>query len=297
MERSILTELPWNPFICGLIGTFVDPLNLYYAFEFCPKNSLRDALDSRDIFQPNVAQFYFCGVVAGLAFLHDHDIVHRDLKPENVFLGPGGYPVIGDFGTARRISDDFVRLKRPRGQAEIEATDPAGYCDWREVGTFVYSAPEIYSAPNDTQYFGPSIDWWAAGIMLYEMLTRKYPFYSKNRKKMHAMIQRGKVKWPGNIVVGKTIKALVASLLAVDPMERMGTYGVQEVLDYPWFKNVDWVKIQSREYTCPVDKDVLGPGERWHRHPLPKREIVLGLNVVEPSLELRYDERFKYKEI
>ncbi|KAJ3988369.1 kinase-like domain-containing protein [Lentinula detonsa] len=296
VERSILTELPWNPFVCGLIGTFVDACNVYYAFEFCPQNSLRVVLDIGDQLEPAVARFYFCGIVAGLAFLHDHDIVHRDVKPENIFLGPGGYPVIGDLGSARRMQDDFVQIKEREGAFEIN--HPTLPFDWHEVGTFVYNAPEQYTAMTESRYVGPNIDWWAAGITLFEMLTRQYPFYSRDQNKMEEMIKRGKYRWPSGVRVGAMVKALVAALLTLDPLERLGTHDAQEVMENPWFENVDWAKYHSRQYVPPTRRNVYpGPGERWHEFALPMQKDVPGLKVTEPPLELAYDTRFKLKEI
>ncbi|KAJ4496991.1 kinase-like domain-containing protein, partial [Lentinula lateritia] len=296
VERSILTELPWNPFICGLIGTFVDTFNVYYAFEFCPQNSLRVVLDMGGRLEPTVAQFYFCGIVAGLAFLHDHDIVHRDVKPENVFLGPGGYPIMGDFGTARRMQDDFIQVRED--ERGLSVAPPMLPFDWHEVGTFVYNAPEQYTAMTESRYIGSSVDWWAAGITLYEMLAREYPFYSRDTKKMEEMIKRGKYKWPNDVYVGKIVKTLVAALLTVDPLERLGTHGVQEVMDFPWFENVDWAKYHSRHYVPPTRENIYpGAGERWHELALPRPQDVPGLQLTEPAVELRHDSRFKFKEI
>ncbi|KAJ3807681.1 kinase-like domain-containing protein [Lentinula aff. lateritia] len=246
--------------------------------------------------EPTVAQFYFCGIVAGLAFLHDHDIVHRDVKPENVFLGPGGYPIMGDFGTARRMQDDYIQVREyERG---LSIAPPILPFDWHEVGTFVYNAPEQYTAMTESRYIGSSVDWWAAGITLYEMLAREYPFYSKDTKKMEEMIKRGKFKWPNDVYVGKIVKTLVAALLTVDPLERLGTHGVQEVMDYPWFQNVDWAKYHSRHYVPPTRENIYpGPGERWHELALPRPQNVSDLQLTEPALELRHDSRFKLKEI
>ncbi|KAE9398378.1 kinase-like protein [Gymnopus androsaceus JB14] len=267
-------------------------MNVYYAFEFCPQNSLREVLDQR--LEPQVARFYFCGIVAGLAFLHSLDIIHRDIKPENIFIGPSGYPVIGDFGTARRMQDDFVQLKKEDGIIKI--APPVAYYDWDEIGTYVYNAPEQYTK-TDGLIFGPSVDWWAAGVVLYEMLTQKFPFYSKDARTLREMVKQGRFRWPDDLRVGKTAKALVAALLAVDPMKRLGTYDAQEVMDYPWFRNVDWAKIQSRQYPSPRRKNGYpGPGERWHELALPKQKNVPGLRVAEPPIELRYDRRFKVKQ-
>ncbi|KAF5379864.1 hypothetical protein D9757_007248 [Collybiopsis confluens] len=291
LERSLLTELPWNPFVCGLVGTFIDDLNIYHAFEFCPRNSLRHLLLER--LEPHVARFFFCGIVAGLAFIHDNNILHRDLKPENVFLGPGGYPVIGDFGEARRMQHDYPILEE--GEGGFRLAPALASFDWREVGTSMYNAPEQYTSKTKDTFLGPSIDWYAAGIILYEMLTRKYPFYSTNEMRMAAMMKRGRIRWPTDLRVGKTTRALVSALLAADPLKRLGTFGVQEIMDHAWFGGIDWAKVHARQYLSPHKNTYLGPGERWHTLPLPKQENVPGLPVAVPPPELRHDARFKLK--
>ncbi|KIK58156.1 hypothetical protein GYMLUDRAFT_45352 [Collybiopsis luxurians FD-317 M1] len=294
IERSILTELPWNPFVCGLIGTFVDESNLFYALEFCPQNSLRHII-LKDRLEPHIARFFYCGIVAGLAFLHDSGILHRDMKPENVFLGPGGYPVIGDFGEARRMRNDFPRLEK--AEEGFRLASPHVNFDWAQVGTSLYNAPEEYTSLVKDEYLGPSIDWYASGVILYEMLVRKYPYYSANENRLAAMIKRGKIIWPDDLRVGKTVKALVASLLAVDPLERLGTYGVQEIMSHPWFMGIDWAKIQSRQYLSPYKKTYHGHADRWHDVRLPEQKHVPGLEIEQPPLELRYDPRFKWRDL
>jgi hypothetical protein len=101
---------------------------------------------------PDLARQWFAGLAAGVGYLHDHGIVHRDLKPGNVFLENGGIKV-GDYGLAKFISDS-------QRTAQTQS-----------VGTVHYMAPEI-----STGNYNKQIDIYAAGIMLYEMLTGRVPF-------------------------------------------------------------------------------------------------------------------------
>lgn len=145
-------ELPWNPFVTGVVQAFHDDKNLYLMSELIPCGTLRSIIQKRAPLGAVTAAFYFANIVSGLAFLQTYEIVHRDLKPENILVGADGYLCITDFGTAAK---------------EFEEND------WLLIGTPTYMAPEIFSAAEQsTRTFG-AVDWWSAGCVLYEMTTRK----------------------------------------------------------------------------------------------------------------------------
>lgn len=152
VERSVLSILPWSPFVSGAIETFYDSKNLYLMLELIPCGTLRSLIQKYAPFDPPTASFYFANIVCGLAFLQERDIVHRDLKPENILVGPDGYLCLADFGSA----------------AVVKYED-----NWLLVGSISYMAPEAISPVGQTQKFGKALDWWSSGCILYEMVTRK----------------------------------------------------------------------------------------------------------------------------
>jgi hypothetical protein len=99
-----------------------------------------------------LAQQWFVALTQAVGYLHDHGIVHRDLKPGNIFLENGTLKV-GDYGLSK-----FMSSSQRTAQTQ-------------SVGTVHYMAPEISSGNYNRQ-----IDIYAAGIMLYEMLTGHVPF-------------------------------------------------------------------------------------------------------------------------
>jgi hypothetical protein len=99
-----------------------------------------------------LAREWFLGLARAVAYLHDHGIVHRDLKPGNIFL-ENGVVKVGDYGLSKSIS-----MSQRTAQTQ-------------SVGTVHYMAPEI-----STGNYNKQVDVYAAGIILYEMLTGRVPF-------------------------------------------------------------------------------------------------------------------------
>lgn len=98
-----------------------------------------------------------------LGYLHSSQIYYRDLKPENILLGLDGYILLADFGLAKINSPD-------------ESAEPNSFC-----GTPEYLAPEMIVGSGHDH----TLDWWALGVLVYEMLIGIPPFYHKNQNQMY----------------------------------------------------------------------------------------------------------------
>jgi hypothetical protein len=97
-------------------------------------------------------------LTAALQAAHERGIIHRDLKPSNIMINRRGEPVVLDFGLARRLRRDDIRLTQS-GQP---------------VGTPAYMSPE--QVAGAVRVMGPGCDIYALGVILYQLLTGRLPF-------------------------------------------------------------------------------------------------------------------------
>ncbi|HVP10169.1 MAG TPA: bifunctional serine/threonine protein kinase/MFS transporter [Phycisphaerae bacterium] len=125
----------------------------FVIMEYVSGPSLRDLLNTEaGGLGPQKAAYFLREIGKGLAYLHDRGIVHRDLKPGNIFY-EDGYVKIGDYGLSK-----FMAASQHSGQTI-------------SVGTVHYMAPEVGSGNYDR-----TIDIYALGVILYEMLLGRVPF-------------------------------------------------------------------------------------------------------------------------
>merc|ERR1711966_24653 len=113
-------------------------------------------------------------------------------------------------------------------------------------------------APEITKETGHSypVDWWAVGILIYEMIIGITPFYNKSRMKLFQRIQTSQVKFPDREVYqidySDELVDLITKLTAKDAAKCLGTNGsAQEVISHPWFAEIDIAKLETGELTPP----------------------------------------------
>jgi protein kinase X len=147
-EKRHLSRLPWSPFLAGAMAAVSDTTNLSLVLELMPHGSFQQLIDQFGPLNQIDACFYYCNVVCAIEFIHSHGLVSRDIKPENFRVGHDGYLVMTDLGVSEKEGEGG---------------------SWLNVGTTHYMAPELIQQGYPV---GRAVDWWASGVMLYEMLTR-----------------------------------------------------------------------------------------------------------------------------
>jgi len=199
-ERNIHKTLEHRS-IVSMIGSFEDEQHVFFVLELAPGGDLHARLRAVGKLQGEVARFYAAQVVCALEYCHGRGIVYRDTKPENVLLCDNGYVKLADFGWAKRL-----------GTHGLTCT----LC-----GTPEYTAPEMIRL----QPYGKEVDWWAIGILIFEMLAGRAPFRGSDIRSIYQSILDGKIDFsaiPDQHVrqVGNAVE-LVQKLLTASPVERM----------------------------------------------------------------------------
>ena len=219
-ERRILSRVR-HPFIVDLYATFQDNLNIYMLLSYVPGGELFTHLRRAGRFSPDVTRFYLATIVLALKYLHSFNIIYRDLKPENLLLDNRGYLRLTDFGFAKVVDDRT----------------------WTLCGTPEYLAPEIIQSDGH----GKPADWWACGVLAYEMMVGHPPFFDETAYGIYDKILKGKIQWPRDM--DPLSRTLIRGFLNPDRTQRLGNLlaGADDVLDHPWFRGVDWGALERRE--------------------------------------------------
>nr|AML77852.1 putative LOV domain-containing protein [Allamanda cathartica] len=250
-EREILDMLD-HPFLPALYASFQTKTHICLITDYCPGGELFMLLDRQPtkVLKEDAVRFYAAEVIVALEYLHCQGIIYRDLKPENVLLQSNGHVSLTDFDLScltsckpQLLIPDINEKKRhhKRQEAPIFMAEPMRASN-SFVGTEEYIAPEIITGAGHTS----AVDWWALGILLYEMLYGYTPFRGKTRQKTFTNILHKDLKFPGSIPASLQAKQLMYRLLHRDPKNRLGSReGANEVKRHPFFRGVNWALIRG----------------------------------------------------
>lgn len=250
IERQIIALLD-HPFLPTLYTSFETPTHVCLITDFCPGGELFALLDKQPMkmFKEDSARFYAAEVVVGLEYLHCLGIIYRDLKPENILLQKDGHVTLADFDLSLVTSckPQIVKYPLPQGRRRSRSQPPPVFVaepitqSNSFVGTEEYIAPEIITGEGHSS----SIDWWALGILLYEMLYGRTPFRGKNRQKTFGNILHKDLTFPSSIQVSLAARQLINALLQRDPARRLGSStGANEIKQHPFFQSINWPLIR-----------------------------------------------------
>ena len=231
LERDILLECD-HPFLCGMDYVFQNDMRLYFVMPFVRGGELYKHFLKNKRFPEHQVKFYAVQIAMAIGYLHDKDIWHRDLKLENILIDETGYLKLIDFGLAKILK-------------ETEMSQSF----W---GTPEYLAPEMVSQKGHDK----AVDWWALGVLIYEMLIGVTPFYNRSRNLMLMKIQQSKIIFPNKtkyrIDYSDEVQDVIWKLLAKKRGKRLGSIDdVEEVLMHPWFEDMNIDDILSRKVDPP----------------------------------------------
>jgi serine/threonine protein kinase len=231
-ERSILCEIR-HPYIVRLRYAFQSEEKLYLVTDYFNGGSLFYHLRKSRGFSEVRARFYAAELLLALDHLHHSGIIYRDLKLENILMDHHGHIALTDFGLSKENVTDVFNSQLTT------------FC-----GTAEYIAPELLKG----QKYGASVDWWSFGILLYEMMGFRTPFYDKNRKVMFHGIINLEPNFPPHFTSAS--KTLLLKLLQKEPTHRLGRNGALEIRGSEFFSAIDFWKLSMREIQPPFKPEV-----------------------------------------
>lgn len=193
--------------------------NLYIVMEYVKGIALNNHLvaKSNKRLDEAEASVIYKQIVSALEYCHGKNIVHRDIKLENVQLDLDFRVKLIDYGFATCYSDNKKTLV---------------FC-----GSPSYMAPEII---NKQQFAGPPVDVWASGILLYVLVTGKFPFQSNTEKKVFEKVKKGVYEIPDYL--SRSCSDLIRDILDPNPVTRPTA---KNILNHPWVLNEGNIDLHS----------------------------------------------------
>lgn len=227
-ERLVLQMIRHHPYILDLRYAFQNAKRLFLVTEFCAGGDLFEFMNRRVApLDEQSARFLAAQILLALGHLHSLGIVYRDLKLENILVDEDGHARLADFGLTKV-------LRQPDGSLCRTAT----FCGTRE-----YVAPEMLRGDA----YDTSLDMWTFGILLYEMLSGRTPFYTSDTADIYKRIEKAPVFYPRNL--SDAARDLLSKLLVRDPEKRLGCggEGIAEIQRHPWFRTTDWEAMECKK--------------------------------------------------
>lgn len=237
-EKHVFETASNYPFLVGLHSCFQTPSRLFFVIEFVRGGDLMFHMQRQRRLPEEHARFYAAEISLALNFLHERGIIYRDLKLDNVLLDHEGHIKLTDYGMCKE------------GIRPGDTTST--FC-----GTPNYIAPEILRGED----YDFSVDWWALGVLLYEMLAGRSPFdivgAAENPDQntedfLFQVILEKTIRIPRSISV--KAQSVLKGFLNKNPAERLGCHpqtGFADITGHPFFKSIEWEMLEGKQIAPP----------------------------------------------
>ncbi|KFW94456.1 RAC-beta serine/threonine-protein kinase, partial [Phalacrocorax carbo] len=209
------------PLLQALKYAFQTNDRLCFVMEYANGGELFFHLSRERVFTEDRARFYGAEIVSALEYLHSRDVVYRDIKLENLMLDKDGHIKITDFGLCKE-----------------GITDGATMCHTLRL------PPTQVLEDND---YGRAVDWWGLGVVMYEMMCGRLPFYNQDHERLFELILMEEIRFPRTL--SPEAKSLLAGLLKKDPKQRLGggPNDAKEVMEHRFFAPINWQDVVQKK--------------------------------------------------
>ncbi|KZL79329.1 agc pkc protein kinase [Colletotrichum incanum] len=216
-----------HPFLTNLHACFQTETRVYFVMEYISGGDLMLHIQ-RGQFGTKRAQFYAAEVCLALKYFHENGVIYRDLKLDNILLTLDGHIKIADYGLCKE--DMWF------------GSTTSTFC-----GTPEFMAPEILL---DKKY-GRAVDWWAFGVLIYQMLLQQSPFRGEDEDEIYDAILADEPLYP--IHMPRDSVSILQKLLTREPDQRLGSgpTDAQEIMNQPFFRNINWDDIYHKRVAPP----------------------------------------------
>ncbi|KAJ2459163.1 Serine/threonine kinase [Coemansia sp. RSA 2424] len=224
-----------HPFLIGLHSCFQTPNHIFFVTEYISGGDLMMHVQKLGSFGERRAKFFACETLLGLAYFHKVGIIYRDLKLDNILLDKDGHVKIADYGLC----------KENMGYGQTTIT----FC-----GTPEFMAPEIVLE----QRYGRAVDWWAFGVLIYEMILGTSPFHGEDENEIFDSILEDEILYP--VRMSRDSVFICQALLEKDPSKRLGSgpSDAEDIMKHSFFTGINWDDVLNKKIPPPYVPDIRG---------------------------------------
>lgn len=224
-----------HPFLINLYACFQTENRIYFVMDYVSGGDLMFHIQQK-MFTARRAQFYAAEVLLALKHFHENGVIYRDLKLDNILLSLDGHIKIADYGLCKENMD--------------YGSTTGTFC-----GTPDFIAPEILL----DQKYGRSVDWWALGVLMYQMLLGKSPFHGNDEDEVYDAILSDEPLYP--IHMPRDSVSILQQLLTRDPSKRLGSgiKDAEEIMAHPYFANINFDDLLNLSVEPPYKPELDSP--------------------------------------